>query len=470
MGAVKKKLVSLGIGTAVMGGLALYAYFGTYQGKKAEEEKKQAEEKIGNFKLDDVKELSIEAKGTKVVVVAAGEGENKWKITEPRETLAEKATVEATINFYVDLKRKRAFPLDAKDKKSFGLEPPMSTVTFKLADGRTQAYHVGKKNSFDDQVYLLKDGDTQVSMVPVGAIYHSDRDLLALRDKRVVAFEDKDVRKIEVEIKGAPAYTIEKRGEEWQLTKPIDAKAEKAQVATILSSLRYLKAKAIAEEEKGEVDGYGFSKPEAVVSLYLGEAQAKTRVLFSTVRTKAGSETYFTYTEGQKPILELNETFTKKLDLKPADMRDKQVLTVARDDVKKVKLAETGKDFVIFEKKDNWEILAPEQKPAQDSKITNLVYKLATLKAKRVLTDAASDELKRKYGLDPVTKQATLYKADGSEAGTIVIGSDDGDVTAVWAQGSTRIDGVDRAQMSDLSFDVKDYLKTETASAQPPSK
>ncbi|MCC6806385.1 MAG: DUF4340 domain-containing protein [Deltaproteobacteria bacterium] len=473
MKSIQRRLVTLGASVVAVGAVATYAYFGTYKGKQAEEEQKEKDEKVVAFAMPDIKEVRVTAKGQSFEMIGDGEGDRKWRLTKPVATPAEKSTVEGLITHFVDMKRKRALEAKSEDVAGFGLNPPLATVAFKGTDGKEQVFLIGKKNSFDDSVYLMKEGSDKVLMVPSGITYQTDRDLFAWREKRISIFEEKDVRKIDVAVKGAAAYGLEKKGDDWMLTAPIATKADKAQVTTLMSSLRYLRAKGIALETYDSKDAakYGLQKPELVVTLALGDAMAKTQIAFGSAKGAGSAEQYYALVDGQPALYELSEQLLKKFDLKTADLRDKTVLAFDSAQVKKLKLAETGKDFVLAEKKkkedgsESWEIVAPEQKPAEGSKISNLLYKLSNLKAKAITSDKVTPELKKQHGLDPVTKQITLYKADGGEAGILVIGTTTGDTTAVFTQGGTRIDAVDKGQLADISFDVKDYVKPEPTAA-----
>src|SRR5262249_6842742 len=154
-----------GVMAAVAGGIGAYAYYGTFKTSQKEEEKKTAEEKVAPFKLADVKGVRLHSKGVDFEMTADGEGDRKWDLSKPNATLGDKATIDGMVSHFADMKRKRAFEAQPQDLKTFGLEPPEETVSFKLAD-KDVTYLVGKKNGFDDVVYLQKDGDNQVMLVP----------------------------------------------------------------------------------------------------------------------------------------------------------------------------------------------------------------------------------------------------------------------------------------------------------------
>ena len=486
MNAVQKRLTSLGVMLAIAGGVGAYAYFGAFKGKQKEEEQKTAEEKIASFKAADVTEVDLHSKGADFVITASGEGEQKWHLSKPIATLADKSTLEGLVNQFADMKRKRAFDAQPDDLKSFGLEPPLATVAFKTGD-KTQTYLIGKKNGFDDVVYLQRDGDTKVALVPVAAQTQTDRDLFALRDKRLAIFEDKDIAKIEVAFappaKGAaakPGYTLEKKSDEWHLVGA--DRADKAQVSTILSSLRFLRAKSFAAEHASDAKAYGLDKPELTVTLTVGASAATLQLAFGSVK-KGTADAFFAKQGGDMPVLEIQENMVKKLDLPAAELRDKSIATFDRDQVKKVVLSEAGKEIVLEKKEGDavggWSLTAPEQKPAQDARVMNVLYKLGGLKAKSIAFEKADLVSKKSAGLETPTHEIKLMKADGTLLADVAFGAEHHDAKSseelyVLSQNGTRIDLIDKALMNDVKYSVTDYEKAEPVAAAadkaPPPK
>ncbi len=473
MSAVKSKLIQLGVVVAIAGGVGAYAYWGTFQGSKKEDEKKSTEEKVASFKLADVKGVELNAKGVQYALVADGEGERKWHLTKPLATIGDKATIEGLVNHFADMKRKRTFEAQPADLKNFGLEPPEETVTFKLGD-KDVTYLVGKKNGFDDVVYLQRDGDPHVMLVPQAVKTQVDRDLFGLREKRLAIFEDREVSKIDVTIPTKPGYSLEKKGEDWTLVGV--GKADKAQVGTLISSVRFLRAKAFAEEHASDLKKYGLDKPVVTVTLHMGDA--KTTLLFSEVKEGTGTKRYASQ-GGDAPILEIGEDMLKKFDVKMSDLRDKQVANVDREQVKKITLTDAGKALVLEkvapaadakDKVETWQITAPEQKPAQDAKISNLLYKMNSLRAKEVAFDKIDAASKKSAGLETPAQEITLAKADGTVLAHVAFGAHKGEQLYVTSQGDSRIDLIDKAQVNDVKFEAKDYEKPEPTAAKAPAK
>jgi hypothetical protein len=469
MKAVQKRLVSMAAMLAIAGAVGAFAYFGTFKTKQKEEEEKLKDEKVASFsKAEEVKELTLVSKGTTFKLIGDGEGERTWRLTEPLATPAERQAVDSVLAHFAEMKRKRAFDAQPTDLKSFGLDPALATVAVKLKDGKEESFKIGKKNSFDDNVYLQRGSDAKVSMVPSTVSGFADKDLFALREKRLAIFEDKEVQSLAVELAGKPAYTLEKRGEEWFIKSPIEARAEKAQVTTLLSSLRYLRATKFATEALGDVKAlatYGLDKPSLAVTVGVGEA--KLRLLFATVNQKG--EQKFGMIEGVKnPVLEVNEDLSKKYAIALNDLRDKLIASFERDQVSKVVVMDGEIKTELVKKKndkqeDQWTFA--DGKETADGRVASLLWRLSSLRGKQIVTDKVDPAAKSNAGLEPQRRSVTLFDAEGKMLASYVFGADKDEAVYMYADAGKRIDLVDKTSTSEVKFEASHYEKEPATAA-----
>ena len=246
-------------------------------------------------------------------------------------------------------------------------------------------------------------------------------------------------------------------------------KADKGQVTTLLSSLRFLRAKTIPAEHAADGKAYGLDKPDLVVTLTVGAAGATLPLSFGSVK-KGAVSTYYAKQAGDAPVLEIQEDMVKKFDLKLADLRDKSIASFDREQVKKVSLAEAGKEIVLEKGDAGWSITAPEQKPAQDARVMNVLYKLGGLKAKAIAFEKVDAAAKKTAGLDTPAHEIKLMKADGTVLADVAFGGEHhdekaGDEVYVSSQGGARIDLVEKALLNDVKYTVADYEKAEPVAA-----
>lgn len=459
MNAIQKRLVSMGAMLAAAGAVAAFAYFGTFKTKQKEEEEKQKDEKVASFtKSEEVSELTIENKGTTFKLVGDGQGEQQWRLTAPMAVAAEKQAVDSVISHFAEMKRKRSFESSPADAKTFGLDPAVATVVMKLKDGKEETFKVGKKNSFDDNVYLQRVGDNKVSMVPNAITGYVEKDLFALREKRLAIFEDKDVASIQVEFNGKSAYNLTKRGEDWFITSPVEAKAEKAQANTLMSSIRFLRAAKFASEtpDAKALAGFGLDKPALTVTLGLA-ADAKLKLVFGT--SKDGNTKYAMVASGG-PVLEISDDLPKKFAIALNDLRDKQVAAFEREKVAKIVMKD-GETTLTLEKKKNdkqedaW--VFGDGKPTMDGRVSSLIWRLSSLRSKSIVTDKVDANAKKSAGLEPPARSLELFDSEGKALAFFAFGSEQGEGVQMFADAGRRIDLVDKTAVAEIKFEATYY-------------
>jgi hypothetical protein len=79
--------------------------------------------------------------------------------------------------------------------------------------------------------------------------------------------------------------------------------------------------------------------------------------------------------------------------------------------------------------------------------VDNLLYALRALKWKTIAAPTGDEPAK--YGIDAPTLEVTLLKADGSEAGTLLVGKREGDQAWVKLKAAPAIYSVDAKQLGE---------------------
>ena len=430
------------------------------------------------LKLADAKavrrvELTTPAGSFELAREGTAQGTSTWTLTKPLHGGADASAVDGIVNELVELKRLST--LGDKDEKVvadralFGLAPPRFTVTLSTGEGPDETLLAGKKNSFDGSLYVQRQGDRAVLLVPGALEYRLDEDLFKLRDKRVVAFDTPDVTGLDVTVDGKPAYALERAGgDDWKLTAPRPVAADSVAVQGILSALSSASATRFVAEQAtpAELAKVGLAKPRATVTLRLRQGAPRT-ASFSEV-TEAGAKKYYAALAGPSPILELSSNWVlDKVAVDPESLRDKRTLPFARDDVATVTV-QGGDRTLAFERKtvdgaERWSLTAPEKAKAQDATLAGLLYRLWNLKAKRIVSEKVAAGELAKLGLDHPALRVTLARTDGSPLGTLLFGKVEGDEQYAMAAGSSRVDLVDAGVARDIPLDPASYKEEASA-------
>jgi len=96
----------------------------------------------------------------------------------------------------------------------------------------------------------------------------------------------------------------------------------------------------------------------------------------------------------------------------------------------------------------DWTLVEGGSGAAKSSTVDNLLYSLRALKWKTIAAPTGDEPAK--YGLDAPTLEVTLLKADGSEAGSLVVGKREGDRAWAKVKSAPAIYTIDAKQLGEV--------------------
>jgi hypothetical protein len=336
-------LVALAVAGAI-GGAALWV---------GKDTKKQAEQKEKSAKLFDgldkakVRSVKLMRDGKVVALAARESATSPWKIQEPVQADADAAQIDAMVNGLADLKQKSE--LGEVDTAQYGLDKPKAAVTVKTEDGKELSAEFGESNPFDASVYMRKGGEKTVRIADGYAKAPFEKQLLDLRDKRVLRIaEGAQVQRIEV-TGTTPSYVLEKDGQSWKLEAPQAEAADTGTADRIVNALRALRGTAIAAESADAAllkqDGLAPPKIGVQVSLTApGGNVVKQTLLLGQPGPQKGSVAVKTYAkrDDASAVYEVDQQILKDLQKDIFDLQDKMLVHAAHDDVHKSSSSRRG--------------------------------------------------------------------------------------------------------------------------------
>ena len=95
----------------------------------------------------------------------------------------------------------------------------------------------------------------------------------------------------------------------------------------------------------------------------------------------------------------------------------------------------------------DWKQVEPTRGATKDGRVANVLLALKALKWKEIASKGGDDA---KYGLDKPELEMSVFKADGSEVGTLLVGKSDGAVTYVKVKAEPGIYAVSSKDLEDL--------------------
>ena len=420
--------------------LALLAFVYIYEIKGGEERKAEAEKSkrlLAAYAPSEVRRLVVDRGDTVLVLEKAQE---EWKLVEPMEDLADQEAVDRYLRNIDEPERERVVAdsatvaEDAAVAAKYGLDQPRLKVQVETAEGAMDGLHFGNDNPTDRLVYVQIGGDNaEIFTVLAWRFDNLDKGVFDLRDRRILAFEEAEVKEVRLEWT-AGSIALERAGAEgWQLRVGTSVAADKEAVDGLVGDLKNGKIESFVDEEPDEAllqeRGLG-EKPQLSLSLLVGEDRAEKRL---RVGYAEGSG-YYARDLSRKAVFLIDSTLVHKLQQDVGNLRDKEPVKFEPGDITRIELQREN-ETIIAEKDTagQWGLVEPAGRKARSWKLSGMLDDLKGLEVEEFVDDQVEDLAA--YGLDqPRIKirllaageqvlEARLEEADGDQAFLMLAGT-----------------------------------------------
>jgi len=402
------------------------------------------------FNRQDVTQVEITHRGQQFSA-ERGEGAAGWKLVKPQQYRADWERLSDFLD-KLQFTKIKEFATDApKSLAPYGLDQPTRVTlwTGKEKDRTSKALLLGKLDTAKKGVYAMRPGESTVFLVGEEIWTVLPKGVADLRDKTVLDYDRDKVAKLEVESpKGR--VVLAKEGEKWQIKEPEGLKADDGEVGALLWKLKDLKAQSFLAEGPAAVGRY-LARPEVKISVWEQGGQAPKTVLLAPSPEKPDSKALaYAAVAGQGPVVLVESTALRDLARSATDLRDRSLLGLFDPkDVKRLQVKSGGQAMLVERKGEaDWRVVEPKKGKAREARINDLLFTLRNLKWSELVSPKGEEAAR--YGLDQPTFEVTLWKADGGEIGTLIVGRKEGDKTYLKTKASPALYAVESRQLGDL--------------------
>ena len=399
------------------------------------------------FEQKDVTGVALDLRDEKIALEQA---DGRWKLTRPRVLPADADTVRDFLD-KLRAARVKEFPADApKSLEPFGLDKPvrLDVQTGRDRDRATKTLLIGRADPAKKGVFAMRPGESTVMLIPDETWTAVPKNVAVLRDKTLVGFDRDKVTRIEIESpKGA--VTLAKDGERWKIIAPQALVADQVEAGAVLFKLRQLRAQAFLTDDASGISRY-LGKPTVRVSITEQGASSPRTVLFApSPEKRGGAPSAYAAVAGQGPVVLVDGKTLDELGRSADDLRDRTLLSgLEPRDIKRMRVRAGGQTVVVERSgESDWKLVEGAKGAAKAATVDNLLYALRALKWKTIAAPTGDEPAK--YGLDAPTLEVTLVKADGGEAGALLVGKREGEQAWVKLPSAPAIYTVDVKQLGE---------------------
>lgn len=218
-------------------------------------------------------------------------------------------------------------------------------------------------------------------------------------ENKLVAFSSDEVQKITLK-RGDETLTFEKsqdkEQEEWILSEPFEAKADKYEADQLAENFSNLRIERVVEEEPDDVEKYGI--PQKEISLWFKNREQPIKVLIGSENSI--DSTFFAQREDETRVVLIPSHLKSLMEKSLFEFRQKEIFKFEADFVKRIALRAKEIQWEAEKKEEEWFFKKPVVSLAQENKITGILNSLSGLKAKEFISEDKKKEDVKKLGLD----------------------------------------------------------------------
>jgi hypothetical protein len=401
------------------------------------------------FDRKSVNAVDLDVSGDHISLVA--EEPRNWRIVKPAAYRADTDLIGDFLDKLESAKIKEFVAESPSSLQPYGLDRP-ATVTIWIGKDKersSKAVLFGRVDADKKGVYVMRPGEGSVMLAPEEVWTAFPKTVATLRDKVVVSYAYDKANRVQVESPRG-RVVIERDKTDWKITAPETLKADSGAVNALLWSLRDLRASGFLSDAPGDIPRF-LKKPEVTVRIWEeGAKEPKTLLVQPSGETRGGKPAAVAAVEGQGPVALVDAKAISDLSKTETDLRDKSVFpTFETADIKRARLTAAGKPLVVEKSGEDWKVIEPSRGSAKRDKVTSLLLALRSLRWKEIVSPKGDDDAPR-YSLDHPELEVSLYKADGGELGTLLVGKSEGDRTYVRIKSAPAIYAVESKLVADV--------------------
>jgi hypothetical protein len=281
----------------------------------------------------------------------------------------------------------------------------------------------------------------------------------AARDRVFAALESDTIDEIQVKAESGETTALKKESDVWQVTSPITAKADPAEVASITSNLESLAISRVVDDNPSDLNEYGLDMPRAEIEFKASGDKTYSAAHRLLIGPKSATGELFAKREGENRVVLIPGYVDAIFNRSTFNLRDKAVLVFERDKVERIGVSAGSQSLELVKQGMDWSLTRPIAAAADSVSVDGLINRLNTLQMKSIVTDQATPADLKQYGFS--TPQSTVAVTAAGATQSLFIGGKSG--ADLYARDSSRplVVTTDSSVMTDLQKGPDEYRRKE---------
>lgn len=391
--------------------LGLFAFIFFYERKlPSTRDATDREARVVSFDQSKITGVSLVNNEQKIELRKGVDGH--WMLDAPVKDRADEGAVTELLGA-VEMLRKET-TLESRDGKDpvrdVGLAKPNVSIKL-LGPDAPSAILFGKDAAVEGKQYVRLENSKSVFVVRNDLKAQLAKKADDFRDRRLTDLSGAQVNKALIKT-AAGEIEVQKEREHWSVNKPLKARGDDAKISDLIAGALTARIETFVSGADSAAANAALNDTRGSVTLSAEGADKPLTLQFSKPLEKTPDKV-FAKLSGRDAVFTLPKKAADILDVKPNDLRDKQLVRLNLDTVDRIHLAPAGRpEITLARKGENWVLKSLGDKPANGAEVQRLAQTLQTQTVSAFVSDIAADL--PKYGLDHPALRVT-FSAYASE-------------------------------------------------------
>jgi hypothetical protein len=391
--------------------LGAYVYFTEYRGQEQRQKQEESKKKAFQVEDKDISEISLIYPDR--TLSAVKKGDKQWTMTSPAGMEADSDEWQLLASNIPRIEREDTVAQNAQDLAPYGLKEPAVKVSAKTKDGKAVEIQFGSENPRKTFTYAKFPSSNDVFLTASNWEKTFTKTVSDLRNKKVLEFEPDDIDNVRV-MEGTKELELQKSGENWQLKKPIDTKADNGDISTFISSIRFARVASFPDPPV-DAKTAGLDQPAIKITLHDGKAKADRLLLIGKT---AQADKYYARDGARDAVFIVDKEIPEKAKRPLFEWRDKSLVKLDRDKTDKIEIQHGSDMFAMQKSGSDWKLA--DNRKLQWDKVAGMLNALDFEKAKDIVDSPKPLPM---YGLDKPRLQV-VFRLGSNELVRIDFGAD----------------------------------------------
>jgi hypothetical protein len=387
--------------------IAVAVFIKYFESKKPNtEEAERQRQKVVTFERDNLEGIVIQNGDDKIELRKSND---KWRLETPIKDQADRAAIDGLISDLENWEKDETFPakeMEADKSRMAEYDLVKPKLRLKLL-GKEMPPEIlfGKEGALENRMYVRFENAKDTFLVRQTVRKDIAKKPEEFRDRKLTELTTGQVARAVLKTP-AGEMELEKKGDFWDIVKPLRARADSAKINDLIAQVTSARIQQFVADDHGDLQPYGLAEPRGSITLFTSGDKQGQVLQIGAVPEKEKDQVYVRFS-ARSFVYTLPKKIEEILNATPADLRDRRLIRIDTNNLDRLTIEVPGKSKVVLARKDQaWTIASKNNQPANSAEVTRLLDALKNEQVTKFVEDVASDL--PKYGLDHPQLQLTF--------------------------------------------------------------